>query len=639
MTMCVKQIPLCFILVLLLCPNTGTEERDEETSNFTIYIGRKPGGDSDEKTTVSEKILPIPDKKKALNPAEPAAKKSTDKAPADKSHSKPSAVPTSPADFGEQEMESQTDSEKEDTGVKSASDQSRPEPLKDPQQELAGREGKPAPNQNSSEPQKKPQQELADQGGQSTSDQNRPEPLKEPRQELADQGGKTTSDRNSSEPGDKSPSPALNEQDSFNPAHTLPTQTDTSPSALNEQKKSDTEREGIPNAATDTRLSKDPQNAQIESPKEAANKNKVSETFAPAVKEEKTTTVWGLPEDYSLVFDSHKTKQELAIVPTFYRSRTYGFNWGIRVFTFSPDNSGYYFSTSLVNKLSTFLFKWDADYRQRKARSHRDITTYGQFSNYFEPYYEQKGMGTVYRDEKKLYSYKLNLRHRRIFRNHQPFFYGAEIGGFFLKQRPPYFDKDLRFETEFLIYLKLTGGYDSRKDWKNPDQGNHHQLALSCVPILGQNSSYCLIEGDFRTYIPLPITASGLRQSVLALRAFAGTSLIAPAAYSMAYTLGGSHILRGFTDRRFRGDKIYFGQSELRLPLWKNILSGVLFFELGEVAGFHQHLSGFLWDYGLGFRLGIPPSYNVKLRADLGVAPEKTGKTSYNFIINFLQAF
>ena len=404
-----------------------------------------------------------------------------------------------------------------------------------------------------------------------------------------------------------------------------------SPPNSSEQKKptlADSKKETPPTATPaghpDTALPAAPGSAQIELPEEK-DKNKVSETFAPDKKEKEP--LWGLPDDYSLIFDSRTTVQELAIVPTFYRSRTYGFNWGLRIFTFSPDNSGYYISTSLVNKLSTSLFKWDVNYRQPKPEK-QEIKAYGQFSNYFEPYYDRKGMGTSYQDEKKLYTYKLNLRYQRIFKEYQPFFYGIEVGSFFLKQRPPDFDEDLYFSTEFLVYFKLTGGYDNRNNWKNPEKGNYHQLALSCVPILGRSSSYCLIDADLRSYIPLPIQLPVLKQSVLALRAFTGTSLIAPASYSISYTLGGSHILRGFTDKRFRGDKIYFGQSELRLPLWKNIVSGVVFFELGEVAGFDQNFSGFRWDYGLGFRLGMPPTYNIKLRLDLGFGAEKKRQNS-----------
>ena len=381
--------------------------------------------------------------------------------------------------------------------------------------------------------------------------------------------------------------------------------------------------------------------AAEEEPEEETNKNIVSETFAPKEEEEEKRdfkdSLSSLSENYSWIFDSKKTTQEVAIAPTYYMSRTYGPNWGLRFFTFSPDNSGYYLSTALINQLFSPLFKWDINHRQIVFEN-QEIRTYGQFSNYFEPYHEEKGMNTVTKDEKKLYTYKFILEHQMLFKEFQPLFFGGKIGTLFLKERAPYLEDEKRSAREFLVYLKLIGGYDSRSNWENPKSGQHHQLAFTCVPML-ESSSYCLADIDLRAYIPIYEDIFFFRNPVIALRGFAGTSLIAPPSYSMAYRLGGSHVFRGFTANRFRGDKIYLTQSELRTDLWKDIVSGVLFLEMGEVAEYGKPFSGFLWSYGLGFRFGIPPSYNVKFRIDLGFSKDRTGKRSYNLIMNFFQAF
>ena len=376
-----------------------------------------------------------------------------------------------------------------------------------------------------------------------------------------------------------------------------------------------------------------------ETPLMEENKNTVSETFAPreSEKEEDFDFISSF-EDYSWVFDSKKTSQELAIIPMVYMSRTYGFNWGLRLFTFSPDNKGYYFSTSVTNQVFSSLFKWDVSYRQANSEI-QETRAYGQFSNYFEPYYPTKGMDTLVKDEKKLYTYRLNFNYQRLFKEFYPFFFGGEAGTSFLKERKPYINDEITFQNEFLIYLKLKGGYDSQDNWKNPSSGQFHQLSLACVPILNENNSYCLADADLRAYIPIHIKSSFLKNSVLALRGFAGTSLMAVTSYSTSYRLGGSHVLRGFTANRFWGDKVYFGQTELRTPLWKDIISGVLFFELGEAAKYGKSFSGFLWDYGLGLRFGFPPSYDIKFRVDLGFSTDKEGKHSYNLIMNFFQAF
>lgn len=370
---------------------------------------------------------------------------------------------------------------------------------------------------------------------------------------------------------------------------------------------------------------------------EKAKKNVVMETFAPDEEEEGRGRS-SLKDNYSWIFDSRRTPQELAVTPIFYMSRTYGPNWGLRFFTFSPDNKGYYLSTSLTNQIFSSLFIWDINYRQVLSKK-MEIRTYGQFFNYFEPYFAEKGMDTRIDNEQKLYAHKLTLNSQILFKEFRPFFYGMEIGGIFFKDQEPYIKDEAYFETEFLIWLKLKGGYDSRNNWKDPKSGAHHQVSLACVPLLNESDSYCLMETDLRTYIPLHKQLPFLGQSVLALRGFAGTSLMASPSYSMTYRMGGSHVFRGFTSNRFRGDKIYFGQSELRVPLWKNTISGALFFELGETAEYSKPFSGFLWDFGLGLRFGIPPSYDIKLRMDWGFSTDKFDNSSYNFIVNFFQAF
>lgn len=373
----------------------------------------------------------------------------------------------------------------------------------------------------------------------------------------------------------------------------------------------------------------------LEGLSEREEKNTVKETFAPLKEKEGRGQFL---EDYSWIFDSKKTLQEFAVVPIYYMSRTYGPNWGLRLFTFSPSNEGYYFSASLTNQIFSSLFIGDINYREALSKKW-EISAYGQFFNYFEPYFDKKGMETRMEEENKVYAHKLTFQSQILFKEFHPFFYGMELGGIFFKDQEPYVKDETYFKTEFLIRLKFKGGYDSRSNWKDPTKGSYHQVSLACVPLLNESDSYCLAEADFRTYIPLHKQLPFFSKSILALRGFVGTSLMAPPSYSMNYKMGGSYVFRGFTSHRFRGDKIYFGQSELRMPLWKKTVSGAVFFELGETAEYSEPFSGFLWDFGLGLRFGVPPSYDIKLRMDLGFSIDKFNNASYNFLVNFFQAF
>ena len=440
--------------------------------------------------------------------------------------------------------------------------------------------------------------------------------------------------------------------------------------------------------------------------------------------------------EHSWIFDSRKTRQEWAFMPVYYMSRTYGPNWGLRLFTFSPEDAGlpeapkrvagspeagfrraglpeaglpeagfqgeggrqrkgFYFSASVINKMFSPLTKWAVDYR-KAVSARRELNWAGRFSRYFEPYYEQKGMETKIEDERQLFSDRLNFSMDWIFKDPSLFFFSAGAGALLFKTLkitssnsvvktssagtpssadasavktplsrgaadssaasasaadskaaesgddadrenpplPPHFKNNI----EFSVWLKLKAGYDSRDNWKDPGKGVYHQLSLSCLPSFGLGGSYCLASADLRGYIPLQ-QLPFLKKPLLALRGFAGTSLFAPASYSFSYRLGGSEVLRGFTDSRFRGDKIYFGQSELRSALWKEIVSGALFFELGELAERGRPFAGFLWDWGFGLRFGLPPSYDIKLRADLAFSKDRFKRRSYNFIVDFFQAF
>lgn len=75
------------------------------------------------------------------------------------------------------------------------------------------------------------------------------------------------------------------------------------------------------------------------------------------------------------------------------------------------------------------------------------------------------------------------------------------------------------------------------------------------------------------------------------------------------YTLGGDSTLRGYKDKRFRGDQMFLGNAELRLPVHKNA-SLVLFYDVGRAWDSNKG-EGFSWNelskgYGLGVRVRTP---------------------------------
>jgi outer membrane protein insertion porin family len=75
------------------------------------------------------------------------------------------------------------------------------------------------------------------------------------------------------------------------------------------------------------------------------------------------------------------------------------------------------------------------------------------------------------------------------------------------------------------------------------------------------------------------------------------------------YTLGGDNTLRGYEDKRFRGDQMFLFNAELRMPVHKSA-SLVLFYDIGRVWDTRQNEKFDFGDmadaYGVGFRVRTP---------------------------------
>jgi predicted amidohydrolase YtcJ len=111
---------------------------------------------------------------------------------------------------------------------------------------------------------------------------------------------------------------------------------------------------------------------------------------------------------------------------------------------------------------------------------------------------------------------------------------------------------------------------------------------------------------------------------VLALRADGGTSAGEPS-YATNYAIGGSDLLRGYYSNRFRGEHFAAGTAELRWPI-VGPLSGAAFGDIGRVwAAGDVHPRIVAYSGGGGLRLGLPPDFLIRLRLDLGFAPDQWG--------------
>jgi len=387
-----------------------------------------------------------------------------------------------------------------------------------------------------------------------------------------------------------------------------------------------------------------------EDPIKEEPQHSISEDFAPQDKEQidGVSVIDSFLEDVSWFFQKKQTRHKIGFSPDYSYNKSQGSRLGLRLFTFSPKKKGYYFSIAGSKYLHQPFEQWIISYisnRESTLRSESSLT----YDNHYENYYGE-GMSNSLEDVKKLYANRLLLKYKLIYQAPNQSFYlglGAELH---YRNEKPEFQKNQEtyFDKEFFLFFKSYLGYDSRNRWKNTSEGVFHQISFACKSILAFPGAYCRGELDLRFYTSLFKNTNYhdiLKNSAWALRAFTGSSFLSRSTYSTAYSLSGWNTfqniksLRGFKYNRFRGDKIYFIQSEYRLPLIKNYLQGALFAEMGEVAAYKQPFKNFVIDYGGGLRLGVPQDKNMKLRLDVGTGLDTQGIRNYNFIIAFFQAF
>ena len=385
-----------------------------------------------------------------------------------------------------------------------------------------------------------------------------------------------------------------------------------------------------------------------------ATQDSISESFAPEKKSlfKKPSFKSSFFEDTSWVFQKKETKNKIALVPDYSYNKTESSRLGLRFFSFSTEENGYYLALSGARYWPGNYYSSRFSYTSKRDQDFR-TELFFIFDNHHEIYYGNlnkfEGMYAPLDEVYKLQSHRLMLDYNLIYQEvDNDFYIGAGARAFFRQERKNLQENQSYFPSEYFLFLRFFGGMDSRDNWKYPKKGAFHQLSMGCKASLVYASSYCQSYGDFRVYFSpsqKEATPYFIQNSVFSLRAFYGASLINPSSYATKYSLGGEGFfqqmdnLRGFKNRRFLGDKIYLAQSELRVPVWKEYVILATFLEIGEVAAFGESFSAFVTNYGGGVRLGWPKDSGMKIRIDYSLGKDLQNQTNSDFIISFLQAF
>lgn len=173
--------------------------------------------------------------------------------------------------------------------------------------------------------------------------------------------------------------------------------------------------------------------------------------------------------------------------------------------------------------------------------------------------------------------------------------------------------------------LGLRAQYDDRDSQLNSSKGSLWSVNARALPaklqMIGTADDAYQAQAEWRQFLSL---SHGV---VWAHRLEGGASLGTPG-YMERYTLGGTELLRGFQENRFRGDRFYCLQEELRVPVWK-MISVATSVDLGDVGD--GALSKPRKSAQAGLRVGLPPSYGMKARLDFGAGDSGESSMALQF--------
>lgn len=163
--------------------------------------------------------------------------------------------------------------------------------------------------------------------------------------------------------------------------------------------------------------------------------------------------------------------------------------------------------------------------------------------------------------------------------------------------------------------VSVSADVDARDVPGNPRSGGRYAIAAHRYSTAPEHPfSFTRVDGEAEQHFSF-----WKRQRVITLRALASTAITGEGhgvPFYLQPRLGGSRVLRGFVDDRFRDRSMVAFQAEYGWDL-SPFLSAVAFYETGAVGSALRNIrSGdFRRDYGIGFRFGS--ARTVAFRTDV----------------------
>jgi len=183
--------------------------------------------------------------------------------------------------------------------------------------------------------------------------------------------------------------------------------------------------------------------------------------------------------------------------------------------------------------------------------------------------------------------------------------------------------------------LELAMTFDSRDNLLNAHKGVFAEFTHGFYQkAFGSSDNFMLTKLNFRQYWTL---SSRRPHNVLAIELFTRLSWGSTPLLDLP-ALGGSELLRGFREGRFRDKYAFFGQAEYRVQATEHI-GFVLFGGIGEVTNSLSNLqvNNLKYSVGTGIRFKIVKSENLNIRIDYAYGFGTS--RDQNFYLGIAEAF
>ncbi len=346
--------------------------------------------------------------------------------------------------------------------------------------------------------------------------------------------------------------------------------------------------------------------------------------FAPVL-HGATETVPVLAEDIASETE-HKSGGH-SIAPIVGYDPTFGFVVGGAYF-FEAD--GLSFQTD-ANWNFANVYQWHLNIAHKFARSWQYGVHVGLRQG-FDPYYLEGGETKV-SDFSRLWGAILNSRAQVMHFPSKLFGLGV-FSDFRVRTEVPKAGEvfNRRAPDEATVSLGVIAQVDNLDNPRNPGDGFKFVTTATIVPnsfsTIPGAKTFGQVESTFIVY--KEILKDVLPNWIAAFNVQGGLSIGEPS-YMYRFKLGGANELRGYLANRFRGDKYYLQQTELRFPIYGPV-GGATFLGFGDATD--TEFTNPKMAYGFGLRVGLPPDFVSQIRLDVGV-----GRDEWGFFANFGQTF